>query len=111
MLLNPVFFNVFRETLANISKHALTATRVSAKLSIVGNVVELNVTDDGPGLPGALLSRTDAESRDARQFGLMGIREALEEIGGSLRIVSEPGAGTSVSACIPLGDACDDGEV
>ena len=35
-------------------------------------------------------------------FGVLGMHERMEQIGGSLAVVSEPGAGTTVSARLPV---------
>jgi len=40
---------------------------------------------------------------EAGHYGLMGMHERLELVGGALRVTSEPGQGTIVAAQVPLG--------
>lgn len=55
----------------------------------------LAVQDDGVGIPKERL-------RDRRSFGLIGMRERAERIGGKVEIRRLPGGGTRVSAEIPV---------
>ena len=81
-----------QEALANVAKHA-RASRVGVTLSYMEDEVALDVRDDGSGFdPGKV---TDGG------FGLVAMRQRVESLSGSLRIESEPGAGTAVSACLP----------
>jgi signal transduction histidine kinase len=88
-----VYF-VCSETLANVRKHA-GATRVDVRLIAASGRVVLVVSDDGRG--GADLSGGS---------GLRGLRDRVEAIGGDLTLESPPGAGTRVTATIPV-DATD----
>ncbi|MBB2947021.1 signal transduction histidine kinase [Actinoplanes lutulentus] len=81
-----------QEALANIAKHA-EATRAGVTLSYLGDEVALDVLDDGSGF--AVGGRSEGH-------GLTIMRQRVEEHGGTLRIESEPGAGTGISARIPL---------
>jgi signal transduction histidine kinase len=56
--------------------------------------VRLSVADDGRGFD-------PAGARIQRTLGLVGMRERLAALGGELRVVSAPGAGTVVTALIP----------
>jgi len=58
--------------------------------------VSLEVADDGIGFEAR--RSVPAESR---HFGLVGMRERVEAVGGAFRIDSEPGAGTKVTARMP----------
>jgi len=81
-----------QEALTNVAKHA-QATRVGVTLSYVEDEVALDVRDNGkgfdPGSPGD-------------GCGLVAIRQRIAGLSGSLLIESEPGAGTGVSARIPI---------
>lgn len=83
-------YRIAAEALANAVRHA-GARRISLSLSAVPGLVSLRVADDGRGLPDRL--RPGA-------LGLQSMRQRAEEIGGSLRIVSDPG-GTLVHAELP----------
>jgi signal transduction histidine kinase len=89
-----VLYRVAQEALTNVVRHA-HAGEVSIVATARGGSVQLVVEDDGVGFdPAALVP--------AEQIGLLGMRERVELLGGSLRIESAPGAGCSVHARIPL---------
>ncbi|GAA4532847.1 hypothetical protein GCM10023096_77370 [Nonomuraea ferruginea] len=90
-----------QEALANVAKHA-HATRVGVTLSYLDHEVALDVRDDGRGFDPAGLD-TDDGSPPPRcgGFGLTIMRQRVEGLSGTLRIESEPGAGTGISACVP----------
>jgi signal transduction histidine kinase len=85
-----------QEALANIARHA-EATRVGVTLSYLEDEVALDVLDDGRGFDSA-----DLSSDGPGGFGLTIMRQRVEALSGTLRIESEPGAGTGISACVPL---------
>ncbi|HVF43696.1 MAG TPA: ATP-binding protein, partial [Pyrinomonadaceae bacterium] len=58
------------------------------------------VSDDGRGFP----PETNGQGRGGG-FGLRGMRERVEQAGGTLDVRSREGAGTEVSAVLPLGRA------
>lgn len=80
-----------QEALANVARHA-RASRVGVTLSYLEDEVALDVRDDGRGFghvrPGG--------------FGLEAMRQRIEGLAGTVQIESEPGAGTGVSARVPL---------
>ena len=84
---------VAQEALANVARHA-GATRAGLTLSFIGDVVTLDVRDDGVGFVAA---EPDAPSG----FGLSGMRQRIARVAGSLAIESEPGGGTALSARVP----------
>jgi signal transduction histidine kinase len=72
-----------------------------------GDVV-LDVRDDGRGFdPAAAGSREPAHAGTARHapsggFGLVAMRQRIEGVSGTLQVVSEPAAGTTISASVPV---------
>jgi signal transduction histidine kinase len=82
------------EALANAAKHA-RATRVTLTLSWLGDVVTLDVDDDGVGFAAVPQPRSDSG------FGLPRLRERLAAVGGRLEVESAPGEGTTVMAQVP----------
>src|SRR6478735_4090473 len=84
-----------QEALANVAKHA-GATRAGLTLSFMGDVVTLDVRDDGSGFEVAERSPADGTG-----YGLTGMRQRVARVAGSLVIESEPGGGTAVSARVP----------
>jgi signal transduction histidine kinase len=91
-------FRVAQEGLTNIQKYAQAA---SAQLEVhFGEAgATLCLSDDGPGFDLAQLSAL----RPGREgsYGLQGVRERLELVGGTVRVDSSPGQGTSLYATIP----------
>jgi signal transduction histidine kinase len=85
---------VAQEALANVAKHA-AATHAWVTLSYMGDVVTLDVRDDGAGLAGP------GRSESGGGFGLIAMRQRVNRLAGQLEIESEPGAGTAVSASLP----------
>ncbi|MBL8351287.1 MAG: CHASE3 domain-containing protein [Burkholderiaceae bacterium] len=92
-------YRVLQESLTNITRYA-KATRVQVRLARVavdgavdGDAV-LEVCDDGVGF--------DTAQVPLRARGLAGMRFRMESCAGSLLIASRPGAGTTVTARLPL---------
>ncbi|WP_043622699.1 sensor histidine kinase [Nonomuraea candida] len=84
---------VAQEALANAAKHA-AASRVGLTLSYMGDVITLDVRDDGAGFdPGRV--------GEAGGFGLTAMRKRVTRLAGTLDVESEPGAGTAISASVP----------
>ena len=79
--------------LTNITKHA-HATRVGIDLSLAGGVLSLEVSDNGRGL-------RDVDLAKARSFGLRGLRERAETVGGWVD-VSSGSNGTTVILSVPV---------
>ncbi len=78
------------EALANIAKHA-SASRVAIRITRTESRLAIEVADDGVG-----------GADPARGFGLRGLVDRVEAVGGALRIDSPPGGGTRIEATIPL---------
>jgi signal transduction histidine kinase len=81
-----------QEALQNVARHA-NATRVGVTLSFMGDVVTLDVRDDGVGF-----EVTEGRARASDGFGLTAMRQRISRVAGTLAIESEPGGGTAVSA-------------
>jgi signal transduction histidine kinase len=87
-----------QEALANVRKYA-RAGSVQVTLSYLGDVVILDVQDDGVGfVPGEVGVKTAVSGG----FGLVAMRQRVEQLGGELLIESEPGEGTTVAVSIPV---------
>ena len=85
-----------QEALANVAKHA-AAERVGLTLSYMDDVVTLDVRDDGIGFH----VNGYSEGHDDGGFGLLGMRQRVGLIHGTLAIESEPGGGTAISVSVP----------
>ncbi len=91
--IEAAFFRVAQEALANALEHA-EASRVSVELISRPQTLELVIRDDGRGL--------DDTSAPKGRFGLVGMRERMRLVGGTLQVESTPGEGTRVDATAPL---------
>ena len=91
---------VAQEALHNAVHHAgARQIEVVATGDAVAGSIDLTVRDDGRGFtPGSQLGP------DQGHFGLSGMRERIERLGGTLSIQSQPGSGTTVRAVVPTRD-------
>jgi signal transduction histidine kinase len=91
-------YRIIQEMLTNMRKHA-RARRVCVELRRGEEEVRLLVSDDGQGFD---LAAPPLESGPGERVGLVGMHERIGALGGRLEIDSRPGAGTSLTATIPL---------
>jgi PAS domain S-box-containing protein len=96
---NITVYRIVQECLTNVARHA-QATRVDISITREGqpesgDALHVRVQDNGKGL-------ADSDARSARRFGLMGMRERVQALGGHLDISGKPGEGVLVDAVIPL---------
>ena len=83
------------EALTNVEKHA-RATRVTVVAEEVDGGIRIEVADDGTGF-------VVAESVQVPgHIGLVALRERAQLAGGTCRVESEPGAGTTIDFWVPL---------
>ncbi|MEO8288651.1 MAG: sensor histidine kinase [Chloroflexota bacterium] len=98
--LQDAFWRVGREAVLNIVKHA-RARQVEINLFTKDDQVFLTVTDDGVGIPH--LADGTARLEIDGHYGVRGMRERLEALGGHLIIKpGRDGNGTMVLASVPL---------
>lgn len=89
-------YRILQEALSNVSKHArATLCRVTLGPLEGGAAIRLCVVDDGQGI------HPDVNGLG---LGLVGMRERLAALGGSLTISTEPGQGTTIEVVIPVLD-------
>ncbi len=86
-------YRITQEALNNILKHA-QASQVSLSLQRNGELVRLEIRDDGVGF--------DPEARMLRGYGLQGMRERAEQLGGSFSLQSMPQGGTTIIVEAPI---------
>jgi signal transduction histidine kinase len=85
-------YRLVQEALTNVVKHS-GATAASVSVECRDGVLDLCVEDDGSGIDRA---------QPTAGYGLVGMRERVDLVGGTLEVDSEPGTGTRVHASIPL---------
>lgn len=94
-LVDTALFRVAQEALANVSRHA-RAAHAELDLRYEDDRVTLRIRDEGCGFdPGARFF-------PPRGWGLAGMRERVEGLGGRLELRSAPSLGATVEAVIPL---------
>ena len=86
-------FRVVQELLSNTLRHA-KANELEVYLHEIDQNVLLRVIDDGVGF--------DTSQPKAGSYGLMNIRERIAAVGGTVKIISFKGQGTSIEIKIPL---------
>lgn len=89
-------FRIFQETLTNVVRHA-NATVVDVRLEESDQKVSLMVGDNGKGI-------LENQVHDSRSFGLIGMNERVNDLGGEMRIHGLPDKGTTVTVSIPKGE-------
>jgi signal transduction histidine kinase len=106
-------FRIVQEALTNVTKHAAAET-AHVRLSYAGSRLLITVTNDGPAdtasgagsgwwsgdVPGSATAAPGVEQGGG--FGVMGMRERAQSIGGELRAGPRPEGGFEVSTALPL---------
>jgi len=87
-------YRIVQEALSNVMKHSDAGfVRVGLVLSDAAGALQIEVQDDGEGFDPALASEG---------IGIIGMRERVFALGGSIQVRSTPGAGTLVAIQLPL---------
>jgi len=87
-------FRIFQEALNNVKRHS-KATKVKVRLAEKKDKLELTIKDNGEGI-------NEEKMHDSKSYGLMGMKERTEFLGGELNIKGVPGKGTTVIVIIPF---------
>lgn len=87
------FFRILQELLSNVLRHA-KAKVLDVYLTQTNSGIQLRVNDDGVGF--------DVNDKKAGSYGLHNIKERIEGMGGSVKIVSLPNIGTRIEINVPL---------
>jgi signal transduction histidine kinase len=90
-------YRIVQEGLTNAGRHA-AASHVQIRMRTIGKDVHLDVQDDGRGL-------RPEDTRKQGSFGLVGIRERVYMLAGSVEIRGEAGRGTAIQVRLPLEQA------
>jgi signal transduction histidine kinase len=85
-----------QEALTNASRYA-QATAITVDLRFDRRQVRLVVHDDGQGFDARV-----ADDPGAGRFGLRGMRERAEGLGGRFALRTAPGSGTDIDVCVPV---------
>jgi signal transduction histidine kinase len=96
-LIEGNLLRIGQEAINNAVRHA-QARQILVNLKFEARRVQLSVRDDGQGFDYQV-----SQNGDGKHFGLVGMRERAEQIGGTLRINSHAKGGTEVVVDVPLG--------
>ncbi|HET9910991.1 MAG TPA: sensor histidine kinase [Anaerolineales bacterium] len=88
-----VLYRVLQEALANVARHA-EADSVVLSLNMAPDRVTLTVADNGRGF--------EMEAVSSTSYGLMGMKQRLSEVGGTLQVDSKLSVGTTITAEVKL---------
>jgi len=89
-------YRIAREVLRNAFRYA-EAHQIEAEIRNDDQEFRLRIRDDGKGIDPEILEK----GRRAGHWGLPGVRERAQRIGGQLDLWSKPGAGTEVQLTVP----------
>jgi len=92
-----MLYRVAQEALTNVGRHA-QATRVDVSIEKLSNSICLKIRDDGKSFEVDHV----LHSKRNKRLGLLGMRERVEMVGGSLAVESARGKGTTIRAQIPF---------
>ncbi|BDG06864.1 ATP-binding protein [Anaeromyxobacter oryzae] len=95
--METALFRICQETMSNVARHS-KASAVLVQVGVEGDEIHIDIEDDGRGFDPDAAARREGR----RPWGLMGIRERAEILGGTARVDSSPGQGTRVLVRIPL---------
>jgi two-component system, NarL family, sensor kinase len=85
-------YRIAQECLQNVVKHA-RASAVTLRFGAADGVARLEVADDGAGFDTGI---------DRAGYGLRSMRERADLVGGTFRVRSRPGSGTTITVTVPL---------
>jgi NarL family two-component system sensor histidine kinase LiaS len=89
LAVEQTLFRVAQEALTNVARHS-GAAKVTVHLAYEKDAILLTIADNGQGF--------DPEVMRRKGVGLSSMRERMEALGGSLKMISQPGVGTRVIA-------------
>jgi two-component system sensor histidine kinase UhpB len=92
--LSTTIYRIFQEALTNIFRHS-KASQVRISLKIEDSRVVLKVTDNGVGI-------SKKQMTSPRSFGIMGMRERAQFLGGTFDIKGIKNKGTTIVVTIPV---------
>jgi len=91
-------YRIAQEALANVARHA-SAGEATVKLEVASDKVTLIVKDDGRGFDP---DKVQVREYNREHFGLRGMKERANSLGGACQFDSNPTSGTSMLVVIPL---------
>ncbi|MDO8813711.1 MAG: PAS domain S-box protein [Gallionella sp.] len=87
-------FRIFQEALTNVARHS-SASRVEVEFHHGDGEILLSISDNGRGMP-------EKCADDPIHYGILGMTERVDQLGGRIKFGSPPGGGFSVTVSLPL---------
>jgi NarL family two-component system sensor histidine kinase LiaS len=86
-------FRIAQEALSNTLRHS-KADKMHIRLLRLDNRVHMTIQDSGIGF--------DLEAKKQTSYGLLTMEERVNELGGALQMISQPGEGTTIHLWVPI---------
>ncbi|MBH5317564.1 sensor histidine kinase [Paenibacillus sp. GSMTC-2017] len=86
-------FRIAQEALSNTLRHSKSES-MRIRLICIDNKVHMTLQDSGIGF--------DLEAKKQTSYGLLTMEERVNELGGSLQMISQPGEGTTIHLWVPM---------
>jgi len=96
--LETTLYRIAQEAMTNIVRHA-DAANATIQLARENGHVCLRIEDDGRGFD---VAQTPRQAVRRQHFGLLGVRERAELVGGTVNLTSQPGRGTQLEITLPV---------
>ena len=97
-LMETALFRAAQEAISNIGKHA-NAEQALIQCGIQSDVLTIEIEDDGVGFESSAVTRPKDEGHG---WGLLGITERVEALGGTVAIDAAPGQGARLVITVPV---------
>jgi two-component system sensor histidine kinase DegS len=91
-------YRIVQEALNNITRHS-DASRASVQMTFLADMIQIKIEDNGKGFT---VPESLAEFASSGHYGLLGMLERADLIGGAIHISSSPGKGTSLIITAPF---------
>lgn len=101
--LETALFRMVQEAITNVRKHA-GVKKILAKMEDNGKTLTLVVKDEGAGFD------VEKAAKKSESYGIIGMKERAELLGGKVEIISSPGNGTQVIITVPLEGESNNGQ-
>jgi signal transduction histidine kinase len=99
--METALYRIYQEALNNVRRHS-GAKRVSITVAMNDGFLESEIQDDGNGFDPR---RLDSNEDSPHGLGLLGIKERVNQWGGDIEIISQPGSGTLLRLRLPIAEA------
>jgi signal transduction histidine kinase len=96
--LETAFFRIAQEAITNAARYAKPSS-VTVRLISEWGYVTMQIADDGQGFDPETL---DLSHSHGQGLGLRGMQERAMIMGGTLKLETAPGQGTTITVCVPV---------